>query len=117
MRKLTYVAGPYTAPTRDEVAANVARAVEYGKQVLAAGFVPVVPHKITEFWDLDGRFAGYTHGDWLEKYCFPLLKQCHAIFLYPGWAKSKGACREFDFALEHGIPVVHSVEELKRLFG
>src|SRR6266581_3432155 len=113
MHKLIYVAGAYSAPTREERAANVARAEEYGKQVLLAGHVPVIPHKISSHWDDDDRLADlFGHVDWLERFCFPLLKQCHVIYLYPGWAAYKGACLEQAFAIENGIPIVHSITEL-----
>ena len=118
MRKLVYVAGPYTALTREEISANVAKAEEWGKQVLLAGHVPLIPHKISSHWDLDPRLSDlFGHVDWLERFCFPLLHSCHAIFLYPGWLNSKGAKMEHEFAMEHGIPVAHSIEELQRLFG
>jgi hypothetical protein len=45
MKKLIYVAGPYTSDTCEGVAMNVRIAEEHGKQVLLAGHVPLVPHR------------------------------------------------------------------------
>lgn len=108
----------YSAATREGRAANVAKAEEYGKEVLLSGHVPVIPHKISSHWDEDPRLAElFGHVEWLELFCYPLLQGCHAIYLYPGWEHSKGATMEHAFAKAHGIPIVHTVEELQRLFG
>jgi hypothetical protein len=116
MKKLVYIAGPYTSDTCEGVAMNVRIAEEHGKQVLLAGHVPLVPHRISAMWDLDDRFAGFSHSDWLEKFCFPLLKACQAIYLFSGWTESPGAVKEFEFAAKHNIPVVYTIDELRYVF-
>lgn len=112
MRPLIYVAGKYTADTREQVAANVALAEAHGKAVLLAGFCPVIPHKVTSFWDEDAVLANWSHADWLNKFCFPLLKRCDAAYFVPGWEESTGAKMEMEKALNWNMPVVFNVEEL-----
>ena len=52
MSRLIYVAGPYTASTRAEVAQNIAAAVNVGLEVARLGGYPLVPHSMTS----DERF-------------------------------------------------------------
>lgn len=110
--KVIYVAGKYTAPTIEGVIDNVAKAEEAGKEVLAAGHVPLIPHCISAHWDIDSRFTHFEHGDWLNKFCYPLLKKCDGIYLYDGWEESKGAQMEYEVAKLHGIPIYFSVEDI-----
>ena len=114
--KLIYCAGAYTATTITGVIDNVTAAEEAGKEVLLAGFVPVIPHGITRYWDFDPRFKQKKHDWWLTQFCYPLLKGCHGIYLYSGWEKSKGAIMERDFSLKHKIPIATSIAELTALF-
>lgn len=118
MRPLVYVAGPYTAPTREGISQNVAVAEAHGKEVLLAGYVPLIPHKISSHWDTDERLAAlFGHVDWLERFCFPLLRACRAVYLYPGWETSRGARLEQEYATQHSIPIAYSIDDLRRIFG
>lgn len=107
MSKLVYVAGKYSAPTQEEVQANIDKADEVAKQLMLRGFVPVIPHKITAFWDLDPRFSSMAHADWIERYCLPLQDACQAIAMVPGWRDSFGATQEHEHALEIGQEIFY----------
>lgn len=115
--KLVYIAGPYAAPTEALVKNNVRRAELAGQAVLAAGMIPVIPHKITSHWDTEpwSTLRHWTHDDWIDNFCKPLLDRCDAIFLIPGWTESVGCNLEFAHAKLGKIPVVFSVNELEEL--
>lgn len=111
-RPLIYVAGRYSADTREQVAANILKAQGHGHEVLLAGFVPIVPHAITAHAEELADFSGWQHEDWLKKFCYPLLRRCDAAYFVPGWEESAGAKMEMEKALYWNIPVVFNVAEL-----
>lgn len=114
-RPMIYVAGKYSADTREAVNANVALAEEHGQLILQAGYIPVIPHKITSNWDLIAGFKAWTHSDWIKRFCFPLLTRCDAVYFVPGWENSEGAKMEFAKAMEWRLPIVFCIEELQRM--
>lgn len=104
---ICYVAGPYTAPSREEVQANIDKAEAVGKKMMHLGFAPIIPHKITSFWDEDPQFAHIQHGDWMQKVCLPLLDKCDAIVMVHGWQESPGSVMEHQHASNRGIPIFY----------
>lgn len=105
---LIYVAGPYSAPTHDEIAANIARAEEAGKKLIQSGMIPVIPHRITGHWEEDPTFEHWSHQDWMDRFCIPLLNRCDAVLMLPGWENSKGTLMELEQARAIGKPIVFS---------
>ncbi len=95
---MIYVAGPYTANSREQVKSNIAEAEAVGEKILAAGHIPIIPHKITSFWDERERFKNWQNQDWLHKFCLPLLDRCDGVFFIPGWELSPGASIEYHHA-------------------
>jgi hypothetical protein len=102
---LVYVAGPYSAPTPEEVQANVDRAIDAGNRLMDAGFRVRVPH-----------LSHYQHArkprpyrTWME-IDFADLSECDVLLRLPG--TSSGADEEVEVARRHGIPVYTSEERL-----
>lgn len=111
MKKLIYIAGPYTAETREGIAENIRRAEECGKRVLLAGYVPVIPHTLSRPLNKHAELKNWQHLDWMEKFCLPLLARCDAMLLMSNWHLSKGASMEKDYAEKHGISVIENIQE------
>lgn len=102
MRKLIYVAGPYT---KGDVAMNVRAACEAADRLANAGLVAFVPH-LSHFW----HFAfprPYT--SWLA-IDLAFLPFCSAVLRLPG--DSGGADAEVKEAELAGIPVFLDIEAL-----
>lgn len=101
-----YVSAPYTAPTPEQVQANVDAAKVVGLQLREAGYVPVVPHiaivpSPTLSWDR------------AMDECLAILSDCHACLMAGEWHLSKGALAEHKFCTHAGIPIFYSLAEIQ----
>ena len=102
MRKRVYIAGPITHGDRD---ANVKQAVEAARQLIEAGYAPLVPHLHCLIdWCDEVRYEDRLQVE------FPWVAVAEAVVRLPG--RSEGSDREVELAWHHGIPVYHSVKEL-----
>lgn len=110
--KLIYIAGPYTALTKEWIEVNILKAEEVGQQVLERGHIPIIPHKITGMWHEHRRFRDWAHKDWMEKFCLPLLSRCDAMLLMDNWRVSRGTRFEKLFAEEKGIEIFYSIFDI-----
>ena len=95
-----YIAGPYTG---GDSVVNVRAAVEAGQAVLAAGFIPFVPH-LYHLWHTikPGNYEQWMRLD------FAWLERCDVLIRLPG--NSPGADREVARAKELGIPVYYGLD-------
>jgi hypothetical protein len=96
---LIYVAGPFSAPTREGVEDNIRKATEYGLLVARCGGMPVVPHANTAHPDYETA-QGYEF--WI-KGTAKLMARCDGVLMIPGWEQSRGARGEYALALSLGI--------------
>jgi len=104
LKKLIYIAGPYT---QGDPVINVRNAIDVGAEILMNGHVPVIPH-LTMFFHLV-----YPHPIevWYE-YDLAILERCDVLVRLPG--RSTGADKEVDHATKHDIPVTFGMDELWR---
>jgi len=98
-----YVAGPISAPTKEQMMANIHQADEVGKALLLAGHYPFIPHTQSQYWWDDPRpeFKSY---DLIVK-DFDImgwLSVCDAVFFCKNWRKSKGTRMEHRAARKMG---------------
>lgn len=103
-----YVAGKYTAPTKEEVQENVLEARQYAIEVWKLGYTAHCPHLNTAFFDegTELDYEDFMTGD------FELIKRSDGVIMMPNWTDSMGATREREHAIKLGKPVFHSLEEL-----
>ncbi|MHA2379565.1 MAG: DUF4406 domain-containing protein [Candidatus Thorarchaeota archaeon] len=104
-----YVAGPYTAPTVEEMEENVQRAIDTGIEIWRKGHFPLIPH-LLHWVDLRAEELGVPMG-WNDYMLWdaPWLDHCDALLLL---AESKGALIEFQRASEEGKVIFHSIGEI-----
>ena len=96
-----YVAGPYSSyPIY-----GMRNAILAADEVLDLGMFPHVPH-FTGLWDM---VAPKPYEDWLEL-DLEMLRVCDVVLRIPG--ESSGADGEIEHAVELGIPIVYSIDEL-----
>lgn len=74
-----YVAGPFSAPTRRGVDANIARAVAVGLEVAKLGFMPIMPHANTAHPEFE-KIQAYPF--WIDG-TTELLRKCDVMVMVP----------------------------------
>jgi len=97
-----YVAGPYS---KGDPVINVRTAIDAANRLLELGYAPYIPH-LTMFWHL---VYAQPYEKWLEL-DFEWIKQCDILLRLPG--ESSGADREVVVALENGLDVYYSIEDI-----
>ena len=114
MATIIYICSPYSAPTQAGILANVEAANEYGKCLYLAGYVPLIPHRISALWDYDSRLKHVTHEEWLTTFCFPWLAVSDILVACGEWQNSKGCLMEIYRAGELNIKVREYEEVIKK---
>jgi hypothetical protein len=125
MRSVVYIAGPYSADTKEGVEANIQVAHDVAQQLWHMGFAVICPHMNSAH--MDGSCKGNM--EWKDAFKMYLvgdlefISRCDAVVMLPGWEQSRGSCAEFAFAHWRGILVVewpfmidlqYSIEEQKK---
>lgn len=105
---LVYVAGPFSAPTREGVDVNILRAVDLGVEVAKLGAFPVIPHANTS----DPRFEHVQPYEFWIRSTLALLSGCRALITVPGWENSTGTRGEVSWMLRRGRRVFHALPAL-----
>lgn len=109
-----YVAGPYSAPSREAVLANVDRAARAATEVMRRGHDAFCPHTMSDpIEQIDGR-RGIGYEDYM-RVDFGIIDAWASALLY--LAPSPGADRELERAKALGLPVFRSVDEIPDLRG
>ena len=109
--KVAYVAGKYRGDSGWATECNVRAAEELAYQVAECGIMPSCPHTNTRFFD-----GTMSHEFWLGG-TMELMLRCDVVIMVDNWKDSKGAIAERQEALEQGIPVVYSIDELKEWYS
>lgn len=101
MRKLIYVAGPYSG----DIEGNIKRAEEVSIRLIREGFDVITPHKNTAGYE---RYENeyITYETWMDL-SLNILSRCDALFVMKGSQQSKGTQREIQFAKRHNIEILN----------
>jgi hypothetical protein len=102
MRKIVYIASPYT---KGDVAVNVRESFRVATQLAESGYLPFPP-LFSHFWHL---LFPHPYEFWTALDLEWILR-CDCVLRLPG--ESTGADNEVAFAKSHNIPVYFSIEEL-----
>lgn len=108
--RLVYIAGRFSAPTREGIEANIRAAEDVGIEVARMGLFPVIPHANTarsEFGDVR-PYEFWIRGTLM------LMRACDLVLMLDGWEQSRGACGEHAEAKRSLMPVFYSLEQLKQ---
>jgi len=103
--KIIYVAGKYTAKTRNDIAENIKKAEDASVSLLKQGWGVFTPHKNTSHYE-QYEDEDLTYETWIEL-GLEMLSRCDAIFMLRNWKDSKGACRERELAASLEMPIFY----------
>jgi hypothetical protein len=99
MKKLIYLAGPYSATSRAKVLGNIQRAVEVASELRRVGYVVFVPHLESMFGE-----DALNEDEWVQ-HGIRLLEACEEVMVLPGWERSRGTKKEIEYAKRIGLPI------------
>lgn len=102
-RKRVYISGPLTSSGDPEENVNVA--MDLAKDLIDLGYAPLCPH-LTWFIDPEAKIK---HAVWIAV-DIAWLQMSECVYRLPG--SSSGADQECREAVNRGIPIVKSVQEL-----
>lgn len=103
-----FIAGPYTKPDPDF---NTVLAMDKWHILYHKGCVPICPH-LSHFLHIHGQKdekKEISYEEWCA-YDIELLKECDALYRFPG--ESPGADKEVEFAKGLGMPVFTSIADV-----
>lgn len=103
---VVYVAGPFRGANAWEIEQNIRRAEALALEVWKLGCAAISPHANTRFFQGAADDSVWLDGD-LE-----IVARCDAVLFTPDWKRSSGATAEHQFAIERGVPVLFSLDEL-----
>jgi hypothetical protein len=106
--KVIYVAGPFRSPHQWGQQQNVMVAMALALEVWQRGHAAICPHSNTMFFQDAAPDDVWLDGD------LAILGRCDGVLMTPDWRASRGATEERRVALEAGLPVFETVEELDR---
>jgi hypothetical protein len=106
---LIYVSGKISAPTREEVLANIDAAAKVAGEWMKAGHSVICPH--TNSGGIVDAGYEFTHAEWM-KADLTMIARCDAMVMVDGWTGSKGAKEEYNYAHELGIPILPALPVL-----
>jgi hypothetical protein len=103
--KSIYIAGPYTAESREGEDENIKSAARIAADYIKRGWAVFCPHTMSV--TIDREFNKDRMIDWNDWMTMDLhwLSKCDAIHMLPGWTKSKGAVMEYMFAQALGLEI------------
>jgi hypothetical protein len=111
-KPFVFVTGPYSAPTKAGIEANIRKSIEIGRRLFQKGYYPIVPHLLVkEYYQSETNSAIFGYEP-LMKYTMAIAQKCDVLLLYES---SPGADRERRLAESLGIPVYFDVDDLPDL--
>ena len=106
--RIIFISGPFRAKLEYDRRENIRRAEALALEVWKLGAAAICPHLNTAHFDGTVPDNVFLEGD------LDILRRCDAVLMTDDFDKSVGAMKERSVALEHKIPVMYSLAELRQ---
>lgn len=104
---LVYISGPIMEGHGQTEKQNVYDGIQIFNQLLLKGIPAYLPHL-----HINDDVISLMYQSWIE-YDLAVIDHCSHMLMMPRWQLSKGSNIEHKYAIERGIPIMYSVEELE----
>jgi hypothetical protein len=108
---LVYISGPMTAKNGWSIEQNTADGVAVYLDLLKRGIPAFSPHLSGAF---PSAWTALDHQQWID-YDLAIIDRCTHMLMMGRWQSSKGACMEFEYALDIRLPVAFNVAQLEEM--
>lgn len=110
MKKMIYIAGPYSSEDESIRLENTVNAIDAGIAVYQRGFIPLIPH-LTHFVDERAKEIGINTDEWdYYGWTKEYLIRCDGLLYLDS---SPGADKERWMATRRGMRVFDSIEKIR----
>ena len=107
MKKLLYIAGPYSG----DIPKNIENAEEVSIRLIREGYDVITPHKNTAGYE-QYENEKITYKTWIDL-SLNILSRCDILFVMKNSEFSNGVQTEIAFAKEHKISIIYETNEEK----
>jgi hypothetical protein len=106
--RIVFIAGPYSAISKDLLSLNILQARKAAETLWAAEIAVLCPHLNSSLMEEIAVYSVFVKG------YLVMLKALHpdAMLMLPGWELSDGATAERMAAEYYQIPIFYSVEQV-----
>ena len=111
VNKRIYTAGAMSDPNCLQFLENLRRGIRVSAELVLLGFHPFSPFIDFQFF-LALRNDEEITMEMIQAYSMAWLEVSQVVLVLPGYEKSQGTLAEIDKAIELGIPIYYSMEEL-----
>ena len=108
---MIYISGAITGSTELEWATNYQKGREVAIEMCKHKIPYFSPHLNAWRFDLESDLDAVTWQDYMDM-DYEILGRCSGILMMRGWERSRGAVLERQFAIDHGIPVFYSIQQV-----
>ena len=105
-----YVAGPYSANNVLDVLKNIGRGEKMCARLFSLGFSPFCPWHDKSY--VIDKYATDFTPEQFKEHSLAWLEVSDCVLLLPGWLSRNGTLEEIKRAVQLGIPVYKTLDEL-----
>ena len=108
---MIYISGAITAKTKKDWSLNLLAGRKAAIELCKLRIPYFSPHLSTWEFEQEPDLNHITWQDYMD-IDYDIISRCSGMLMMYGWENSKGAVLERQFAIDHGIPVFYSIQQI-----